>query len=94
MNLDRYRAFDKLLHITVSTLICVVLGVFMIERMGPWGAATTTFPFIVPALLTLIIGVGKETYDHYHTGLFDEYDLVADGIGTGLGLLILLAIFL
>lgn len=46
----------------------------------------TDHPYLYSALTTLGIGLAKEGYDHYHREGFSDQDLLADGIGTAIGL--------
>lgn len=65
---------DKLLHIVISAVIMVVLGMFL--------------PTLVAALATLSVGVGKEIYDKVSgKGCFEWMDIVCDCIGTLIGIL-------
>ena len=65
---------DKLKHVIVSAIICVVLNLVL-----PWWVA---------AILTLAIGVGKEVYDKVSGKGHPEWkDLVADLIGILIGIL-------
>ena len=65
---------DKLLHIVLSSIMMVVLGMFL--------------PTWVAALATLCVGIGKEVYDKVSgKGCFEWMDLVCDGIGILIGVL-------
>lgn len=65
---------DKLKHVVVSAIICVVLNLFL-----PWWVA---------AILILAIGVGKEVYDKVSGKGHPEWmDLLADLIGILIGIL-------
>ena len=65
---------DKLLHIVVSAVIMVVLGLILPTR--------------VAALATLSVGIGKEVYDKVSgKGCFEWMDLVCDCIGILIGML-------
>jgi hypothetical protein len=65
---------DKLLHIVVSAIIMVVLGMLL--------------PTWVAALATLCVGVGKEVYDKVSgKGCFEWMDIVCDCIGILIGVL-------
>ena len=67
-------AKDKLLHIVVSAIIMVILGLFL--------------PTWVAALATLCVGIGKEAYDKVTSkGCFEWMDLVCDCIGILIGAL-------
>jgi hypothetical protein len=71
--MKRLLAEDKLKHVVVSAIIAVVLNLIL-----PWWVA---------GLLTLAIGVGKEVYDKLSgKGHAEWEDLVADVVGSGVGL--------
>ena len=65
---------DKLLHIVVSAIIMVVLGLIL--------------PTWVAALATLCVGIGKEIYDKSSgKGCCECMDIVCDCIGILIGVL-------
>ena len=65
---------DKLLHIVVSAVIMVVLGILL----STW----------VAALATLFVGIGKEVYDKVSgKGCFEWADIICDCIGILIGVL-------
>jgi hypothetical protein len=65
---------DKLLHIVVSAVIMVVLGMLL--------------PTWVAALATLCVGIGKEVYDKVSgKGCAEWEDLAADLVGILIGVL-------
>lgn len=67
-------ANDKLLHIVVSAVIMVVLGLIL--------------PTLVAALATLCVGIGKEIYDKVSgNGCFEWADIICDCIGILIGVL-------
>ena len=65
---------DKYKHVVVSSIIAVVLNLFL-----PWWVA---------AILTLAIGISKEVYDKVSGKGHPEWkDLVADLVGILIGVL-------
>lgn len=65
---------DKLLHIVVSAVIMVVLGMFL--------------PTWVAVLATLCVGIGKEIHDKVSgKGYFEWMDIVCNCIGILIGVL-------
>lgn len=65
---------DGMLHITVSALICVLLG---------WAR-----PLWVAPLVTFAVGVGKEVYDRVSgRGMAEWHDIICDVTGIALGML-------
>ena len=66
---------DGLLHIETCLVIAVILGLFL-----PW--------WWVGVIVSLAAGIGKELWDKKH-GVYDTHDLICDGIGVVLGMLIL-----
>lgn len=65
---------DKLKHIVVSAIIAVTLNLFL--------------PWLVAALITLSIGIGKEIYDKISKKGHPEWkDLLDDLIGILIGIL-------
>ena len=65
---------DKLLHIVVSSVIMVILGLLL--------------PTWVAALATLCIGISKEIYDKISgKGCFEWMDLICDSVGILIGVL-------
>ena len=65
---------DKLLHIVVSAIIVVLLGLLL--------------PAWVAALATLCVGIAKEVYDKVSgKGCFEWMDLICDCIGILIGIL-------
>lgn len=65
---------DKLLHIVVSAVIMVVLGMFL--------------PTWVAVIATLGVGISKEVYDKVSgKGYFEWMDLICDCIGVLIGVL-------
>ena len=65
---------DKLLHIVVSAVIMVVLGMFL--------------PTWVAVLATLCVGISKEVYDKVSgNGCFEWADIICDCIGILIGIL-------
>lgn len=66
---------DKLLHIKYSAAILVVSSLFLA---------------ILPALmLTFLIGLGKECWDHFYGSGFCLYDMLANMVGIGCSLLLI-----
>ena len=67
-------AKDKLLHIVVSAVIMVVLGMLL--------------PTWVAVVATLGVGIGKEVYDKVSgKGCFEWADIICDCIGVLIGVL-------
>lgn len=65
---------DKLLHIVVSAVIMVILGLIL--------------PTWVATLATLCVGIGKEIYDKVSgKGCFEWMDLVYNFVGILIGVL-------
>lgn len=65
---------DKLLHIVVSSVTMVVLGMLL--------------PTWVAVLATLCVGIGKEVYDKVSSkGCFEWADIICDCIGILIGVL-------
>lgn len=65
---------DKYKHVVVSAIITVALNLFL--------------PWLVAALVTLCIGVGKEVYDKVSGNGHPEWkDLAADLVGILIGVL-------
>lgn len=65
---------DKYKHIVVSAIMAVALNLFL-----PWWVA---------ALITLVIGIGKEVYDKVSKkGCAEWKDLLADLVGILIGVL-------
>jgi hypothetical protein len=69
---------DKQLHILTN-----IFGVIMWQFVMPLSCAIQ---------LQILIGIGKEIYDYYHplTHTCDVWDIVADVIGTYLGVTLVL----
>lgn len=65
---------DKLLHVETSAIIVVLISLLL--------------PIWVAAIITLLIGVGKEIWDKYHNGTPEWKDILADVIGIGFGSLV------
>lgn len=66
--------FDGLKHVVVSSVLVILLHVFMPK----WCAA----------LITLSIGIGKEVYDKVSKkGCAEWKDIVCDLLGIGIGVL-------
>ena len=65
---------DKLLHAETSAIIVVLISLLL--------------PIWVAAIITLLIGVGKEIWDKYHNGTPEWKDILADVIGIGFGSLV------
>lgn len=65
---------DKLLHVETSAIIVVLISLIL--------------PIWVAAIITLLIGVGKEIWDKYHNGTPEWKDILADAIGIGFGSLV------
>lgn len=63
---------DGLLHLETSALIAVTLGKFI--------------PLWIAALVTLIIGIGKELWDKEHGGVASWHDIGCDIAGIVLGI--------
>lgn len=75
--ITRWVRIDGMLHITVSAIICVLLG---------W-----LRPLWVAPLITLVIGSGKEIYDKVtEKGTAEWHDIICDVIGIVLGVLCIL----
>ena len=72
---------DKLLHLTVSCIIFII-----VFKLVPW----ITFNWIIATVVTLGIGILKEFIDKKRGGLFDQKDILADIGGLILGGLICL----
>lgn len=68
---------DKKKHIGVSAGIALASTVIYKD---------TDHPYLYSALTTLGVGLAKESYDHYQREGFSDQDLVADAIGTTIGL--------
>ena len=65
---------DKLKHIVVSAVIMVLLSLFL--------------PKLIAAVITLVIGIGKELYDKYTGKGCNEWeDLLSDLVGIFIGIL-------
>ena len=65
---------DGMMHVILSTLICAVLNLVL-----PWE---------ISALITLVIGVGKELYDRTSgKGCAEIKDLVCDIVGIIIGII-------
>jgi Na+-translocating ferredoxin:NAD+ oxidoreductase RnfD subunit len=65
---------DKYKHVVVSAIIAVALNLIL-----PWWVA---------ALITLVIGIGKEVYDKVSKkGCAEWKDLAADVVGIIIGIL-------
>lgn len=72
--------YDKFQHFTYS------LGIFL-------GGAVFLPSLAIACSVTMLIGLGKEIWDHYYGSGFCLYDMLANviGIGAGWGLYVWLA---
>ena len=62
---------DKVLHLTVGLIVCLVAGVLTTPAMG--------------LLLGVIAGIIKEVYDKYNNGTVDVLDSLATTVGALIG---------
>ena len=53
--------------------------------MGTDTTAPGWLRYVVAVTVTVIVGVGKEVYDFFDYGLFDNKDLLADCVGAVTG---------
>ncbi len=75
-NIKNWIRTDGLLHISCSALIVVFLNNFM--------------PLWCAAIIALAFSIGKEIYDRHHNGTAEIHDIICDGIGIIIGMIICL----
>lgn len=65
---------DGLLHFETCALIAFVVAAFL-----PWWSG---------GIAAAVAGIGKELWDKTHGGKFEGHDLICDGVGAVLGMVI------
>ena len=92
MNREKFDKFSEWLEAFGTDKWIHVVAVMVVA----WAVATVVSIFGLPRVLnglmgvaaTIVAGVWKEAYDERTTGLWDNKDLVADGVGMVLFYLI------
>lgn len=75
---DKWIAYDKLQHLTFSFLSTLSSQYILVEKFH-WRHRYK--PLGVSVGVTAALGLGKELYDHKHSGISSSRDLVADAMG-------------
>ena len=93
--MNRFQSFikriggeDKVLHFETCFLITMVVALLNMNVLGLGIAASA----VSAGMISIIVGILKESYDYNTYGLFDRKDIIADALGAYAGFLIIIFI--